>query len=50
MPYAIVIHAFPKTDLPLAHAQGKLLHGLLYEIRRCCTNSQLFARLLRQFP
>ena len=31
MPYAIVIHAFPKTDLPLAHAQGKILHGLFYE-------------------
>ncbi len=32
MPYAIVIHAFPKTDLPVAHAQGKILHGLFYEI------------------
>src|SRR6266446_8877671 len=32
MPYAIVIHAFPKTDLPLTHAQGKVLHGLFYEI------------------
>ena len=31
MPYAIVIHAFPRTDLPLAHAQGKILHGLFYE-------------------
>jgi len=32
MPYAIVIHAFPRTDLPLVHAQGKVLHGLFYEI------------------
>lgn len=32
MPYAIVIHAFPRTDLPLAHAQGKILHGLFYEL------------------
>lgn len=32
MPYAIVIHAFPRTDLPLAHAQGKVLHGLFYEL------------------
>jgi CRISPR-associated endoribonuclease Cas6 len=32
MPYAIVIHAFPKTDLPLVHAQGKILHGLFYEL------------------
>jgi len=32
MPYAIVIHAFPKTDLPLAHAQGKILHGVFYEL------------------
>lgn len=32
MPYAIVIHCFPKTDLPLTHAQGKVLHGLFYEI------------------
>ena len=32
MPYAIVIHAFPKTDLPLIHAQGKVLHGLFYEL------------------
>ena len=32
MPYAIVIHAFPKTDLPLIHAQGKILHGLFYEL------------------
>src|SRR6266446_1352319 len=32
MPYAIVIHAFPKTDLPLTHAQGKVLHGFFYEI------------------
>jgi CRISPR-associated endoribonuclease Cas6 len=32
MPYAIVIHAFPKTDLPLGHAQGKILHGLFYEL------------------
>ncbi len=32
MPYAIVIHAFPRTDLPVAHAQGKILHGLFYEI------------------
>lgn len=32
MPYAIVIHAFPKTDLPVAHAQGKILHGLFYEL------------------
>lgn len=31
MPYAIVIHAFPQTDLPLVHAQGKILHGLFYE-------------------
>lgn len=32
MPYAIVIHAFPRTDLPLVHAQGKVLHGLFYEL------------------
>src|SRR5574341_954225 len=32
MPYAIVIHAFPKTDLPVAHVQGKILHGLFYEL------------------
>lgn len=32
MPYAIVIHAFPRTDLPLVHAQGKILHGLFYEL------------------
>jgi CRISPR-associated endoribonuclease Cas6 len=32
MPYAIVIHAFPRTDLPIAHAQGKILHGLFYEL------------------
>src|SRR5882672_7686617 len=32
MPYAIVIHAFPKTDLLVAHAQGKILHGLFYEL------------------
>ncbi len=32
MPYAIVIHAFPRTDLPLDHAQGKILHGLFYEV------------------
>lgn len=32
MPYAIVIHAFPQTNLPLAHAQGKILHGLFYEL------------------
>jgi CRISPR-associated endoribonuclease Cas6 len=32
MPYAIVIHAFPRSDLPLVHAQGKILHGLFYEI------------------
>lgn len=32
MPYAIVIHAFPRTDLPLAHAQGKILHGVFYEL------------------
>ena len=32
MPYAIVIYAFPRTDLPVAHAQGKILHGLLYEL------------------
>ena len=32
MPYAIVISAFPKTDLPLAHAQGNILHGLFYEL------------------
>lgn len=32
MPYSIVIHAFPRTDLPLAHAQGKILHGLFYEL------------------
>ena len=32
MPYAIVIHAFPRTDLLLTHAQGKVLHGLFYEI------------------
>lgn len=28
MPYAIVIRAFPSTDLPLAHAPGKTLHGV----------------------
>jgi CRISPR-associated endoribonuclease Cas6 len=32
MPYAIVIHAFPRTDLPVAHAQGKILHGVFYEL------------------
>ena len=32
MPYAIVIHAFPKTALPVVHAQGKVLHGLFYEL------------------
>jgi CRISPR-associated endoribonuclease Cas6 len=32
MPYAIVIHAFPRADLPIIHAQGKILHGLFYEI------------------
>lgn len=32
MPYAIVMHAFPRTNLPLAHAQGKILHGLFYEL------------------
>jgi CRISPR-associated endoribonuclease Cas6 len=32
MPYAIVIHAFPKNDLPTVHAQGKVLHGLFYEM------------------
>jgi CRISPR-associated endoribonuclease Cas6 len=32
MPYAIVIHAFPRTDLPLDHTQGKILHGLFYEV------------------
>ena len=32
MPYAIVILAFPRTDLPLMHAQGKILHGLFYEL------------------
>jgi CRISPR-associated endoribonuclease Cas6 len=32
MPYAIVIHTFPRTDLPIAHAQGKILHGLFYEL------------------
>ena len=32
MPYAIVIHAFPRTDLPIAHAQGKILHGVFYEL------------------
>ena len=32
MPYAIVIHAFPRTDLPVVHAQGKILHGLFYEL------------------
>jgi CRISPR-associated endoribonuclease Cas6 len=32
MPYAIVIHAFPRTGLPLMHAQGKILHGLFYEL------------------
>ncbi len=32
MPYAIVIHAFPRSDMPLVHAQGKILHGLFYEI------------------
>lgn len=32
MPYAIVIHAFPRTALPLVHAQGKVLHGVFYEL------------------
>src|SRR5215510_7815985 len=32
MPYAIVIHAFPRSDLLLVHAQGKILHGLFYEL------------------
>lgn len=32
MPHALVIHAFPTTDLPLLHAQGKILHGLFYEL------------------
>src|SRR5262249_22619000 len=32
MPYAIVIHALPRSDLPMTHAQGKVLHGLFYEI------------------
>jgi len=32
MPYAIVIHAIPRTDLPIAHAQGKILHGVFYEL------------------
>jgi hypothetical protein len=32
MPYAIVIHALPRMDLPITHAQGKVLHGLFYEI------------------
>src|SRR5215470_4630469 len=32
MPYAIIIHAFPRTNLPLVHAQGKILHGLFYEL------------------
>ena len=32
MPYALVIHAFPQTDLPVVHAQGKILHGLFYEL------------------
>lgn len=32
MPYAIVIYAFPRTDLPIVHAQGKVLHGLFYEL------------------
>ena len=32
MPHAIVIHAFPKSDLPTVHAQGKVLHGLFYEM------------------
>jgi hypothetical protein len=32
MPYAILIHAFPRTNLPLVHAQGKILHGLFYEL------------------
>lgn len=32
MPYALVIHAFPRTNLPLVHAQGKILHGLFYEL------------------
>ena len=32
MPCAIVSHAFPRTDLPIAHAQGKVLHGLFYEL------------------
>jgi CRISPR-associated endoribonuclease Cas6 len=26
------MHAFPRTNLPLAHAQGKILHGLFYEL------------------
>ncbi len=32
MPYAIVIHAFPTTDLPVVHVQGKVLHGLFHEL------------------
>src|ERR1044071_8045917 len=32
MPYAIVIHAFPRTDLPLDHTQGKILHRLFYDV------------------
>jgi len=32
MPYAIVIYAFSQSDLPLVHAQGKILHGLFYEL------------------
>lgn len=34
MPYAIVFHAFPRTDLPLAHTQGKILHGVSYELKK----------------
>ena len=32
MPYAIVIRAFPTTDLPVVHVQGKVLHGLFHEL------------------
>src|SRR5260221_1798739 len=32
MPYAIVIYALPRPNLPLVHAQGKILHGLFYEL------------------
>ncbi len=32
MPYALVIYAFPSTDMPVLHTQGKILHGIFYEL------------------